>query len=239
MKWWFKKEPTIRFVARIGAPNVSPITAVHPAAHFRPDWIARQREHHQPSQRFQNCPGMHDWMHCGYIIPAHTDIRIKSNIVGTVIEFAQQLPQAEQATRMDHRLIDGIPHVEPTVKTEVWKVPVPWAIYTKAGYSAHVMPATYHSPFLRDLFMYPGIVDFDVFSTVNWVITPLRECELHIPAGTPLLQVIPFKREPVTAVCRKATENEVDYHRYGYPTRVRAAYRKFFHKRKSFKMIGD
>ena len=239
MKWGFKKEPTIRFVARRGAPNVSPITAVHPASHYRPDWLARQRDTHQPNERFQNCPGMQDWMHCGYIIPAHTDIRIKANMAGTVIDFAVEVPPSDRPSRMSYKLVEGLAKVDSTVKPEVWKVPVPWAVFTKTGYSAHVMPATYHSPFHRDLFMYPGIVDFDSFFTINWVITPLRECEVIIPAGTPLLQVIPFKREPVTAVCRKATENEMDHHLFGYPTKIRAAYRKFFHKRKSFKMIGD
>lgn len=234
---WFKPEPTILFASNEVGAHVSPITAVKPANQFKPEWLVHQRGYENSRDRFENCPGMHDWMVHGYIIPAYTDIHIKANVAGTHVKV--DAPLKNPPGQMSNLVTAGLPPIEPSVKHEALKIPMPWAIFTKTGYSAHVLPAIYHSPFLRDLYVYPGIVDFDVFHTINFVFTPLRECEIFIQAGTPLLQVIPFKREKVTAVCRKVTENEHDRLRFGYPTKVRAAYRKFFHKRKSFKMIGE
>jgi len=52
--------------------------------------------------------------------------------------------------------------------------------------------------------------------------------------GTPLLQVIPFKREDVTGICMKASSLDNDIISKKFPAMVKSAYRKFFHKIKSY-----
>jgi hypothetical protein len=228
---FFKTEPTVRFKAIAGAPNVSPLSRIERAVEVKPQWLLQQRDY-EAKDKFANCPGMVDWMQAGYIIPAWTDMRIRANKAGTIVSLHNKY--AGEPGPMNAALISGLPPVTDSVKLAVTKISSPWAIFAKAGYSAHVVPALYHSPFLGDLFVYPGTVDYDKFTTVNFIFTATRECDIEIPCGTPLLQVIPFKREPISAQTGKATERENDLHRYSFPTRVRAAYRKFFHQRKIY-----
>jgi len=227
----FKRKPTIQFKAVMGAPNVSPLSRIERACDVKPQWLLQQRDN-AAKDKFANCPGMVDWMQAGYIIPAWTDIKIKANKAGTVVILHDEY--AGKAGAMNQNLIAGLPPIADSVKLAVTKVTTPWAMFAAKGYSAHVLPALYHSPFLGDIFIYPGTVDYDNFTTVNFIFTAIRECEIEIPCGTPLLQVVPFKRETIHGLTGKATQREVDVHKYSFPTRVRAAYRKFFHQRKVY-----
>lgn len=231
MKWPFKSEPDFHFKAIAGAPNVSPLTRIERAADVKPLWLQQQRDY-QAKDKFANCPGMVDWMKAGYIIPAWTDIKIKANRAGTIVKMHDPYPHPPSP--MNNALVKGIPAITDSVKLEVTKLSSPWGLFAKNGYSAHVLPALYHSPFFADIFVYPGTVDYDKFSTVNFIFTAIRECEFEIPAGTPLLQVIPFKRVEIAAVTGVANEHEKNLHKYAFPTRVRAAYRKFFRQQKVY-----
>lgn len=232
---WFQPKPVIRFVSKFGAPHASPITQIKRARDVRPAWVDEQRNYANPRDKFLNCPGMVDYMHAGYLIPAWCDIKIKANAAG-VATMTRENPLPEEYGPMNPALINDAVEFCPPVKPNVTKVNMPWAIFMKSGYSAQVVPAFYHSPFLRDLHIFPGIVDYDVFSTINFIFSAKRECEIEIFAGTPLLQVIPFKREDYEAQCRRATQSESDKAHHGFPTRARAAYRRFFHQKKSYKL---
>lgn len=227
---FFDKQPTIKFASHRGAPEVSELTRIKLSREIKPDWLQNQRG---SDFKFAQCPGMDDWLKSGYIIPAWTDIEIKANKAGTIIKLLNQASY-QSPERMDDRFVKDIINLDSNVKFCAWKIPSPWAIFTKPGYSAHVLPALFHSPFLRDLFLYPGSVDYDSFTTVNVMFTPIRECHIKIPAGTPLLHIIPFKREDIDGVCSGSTQTERNKHVYGFPTRVTSAYRKFCHKKKRY-----
>jgi hypothetical protein len=71
----------------------------------------------------------------------------------------------------------------------------PWAIKTPKGYSCYFKPPAHSpNPWFEIL---EGFVDTDVYSTnVNFpfvLLDPDKEC--LIPAGTPIAQVIPIKRD--------------------------------------------
>ena len=224
-------EPTVRFASHTGAPEISEITRIKLAKEIKPDWYNKVKNN---KINFSTCPGMDDWLRTGYIVPAWTDIEIKANKAGTIIKLYNN--SYKQPERMDDRYVNGIIDIDADVKFGAWKLPSPWAVFSKPGYSAHVMPALFHSPFLRDLFVYPGTVDYDKFSTINLIFSPIRACEISIPAGTPLLHVIPFKREDITAEYSSGTETDKKKHGYGFPTRVTSAYRKFFHSKKNYSL---
>ena len=234
----FKNDtPTIRFVARDGAPNVSNLTQVRLASSLsmQPEWLKNQKNFNDPTNKFFNCPGMVDWYRAGYIIPAWANITFKANKMGSSIQVGSQdlYKNINRPTLMNSKLVEGITNPV-NVKFEVHKVPTPWAIFTKPGYSVHCLPAFYHSDFLDKIALYPGTIDYDNFHVCNFVFSALKECEFVIPVGAPLIHVIPYKREVITGVCQKATEQDRDEHNYKYPIQLRNAYRKFFHSRKSY-----
>jgi hypothetical protein len=135
---------------------------------------------------------------------------------------------------MNTKLVDGLPTIDTSVKFRVTKIPVPWAIFSKPGYSAYVLPAIYHSLFLKDLHVYSGIVDYDKFTVCNFIFSAVTACEIEIPVGTPLLQVIPFKRETITAVSMEATKSDLGKAQFQFPAKVRSAYRKYCYGKKTY-----
>ena len=226
--------PIIRFAALQGAYNVSILAQIKlaKALDMQPAWIKNQKKYQNSSDKFLNCPGMADLMKTGYIIPAPCNIKIKANRACTIVLLDD--PTLNKPAPMNEKLLVGLVEVDKDVKFSVQKIPMPWGIFTKSGYSAHVLPAFYHSPFLKDLYVYPGTVDYDGFHTCNFIFSVTRECEIEIPMGTPLLQIVPFRREDITGVCMKSSTLDNDFMNQGFPVNVKAAYRKFFHKIKSY-----
>lgn len=237
IKKFFKSEPILRFTCFEGGYHhaVPPVEA----RKTFPYWTKSQLD--KKEMKFARCPGMFDMAQAGYLVRAHVDMSIKVNRQGLVCKFSGNgAPTTSILTEMDYSVIDGLSKPDDNVCKKVYKLPLPWALFAKKGYSAMVLPATMHSPFLDKLHVYPGIVDYDTFSTMNFIFSPLKEGEFVIDAGTPILQVIPFKREVFTATVSKATEDEKDKHAYKFYSRtIKNLYRKVFHSKKVYKIIEN
>lgn len=231
-------EPTIRFTSYLG--NFAAGFPVMEARKYFSEWMGKQTG--PKEKRYAICPGMFDYTQAGFIVRAHVDIHIKVNRAGMAIRIGNMpLLKPEENPLLEPRdfdfsLVAGCATQVEGMPKVAKKIPLPWAVFMKKGWSAHVLPALMHSNYLDKLYVYPGIVDYDAFHTINFVFTPLKECEFTIWAGEPLLQVIPFRREPVTGECRKATEQERDRHLFGFHSRRPGFYRKNFHSKKSWRM---
>lgn len=238
MKWLDKilnrkKAPTFRFLSYLGDFSVA--TPVATAARIKPKWLRKQTG----GQKFTDCPGMLDYSHAGYIVTAPADIHIKANSAGTII-LLERTPvhnnDGLQPAEFNYEVVEGMLSPE-GVKKSAWKIPMPWCVFAEEGFSAYVMPALMHADYLDKIFVYPGIVDFDRFHTINFVFSPIKECEFTIPAGTPLLQVLPLRREEITAECGRAETKEKEEHLFNIPSRaIKRYYRKFLSEKKVFKM---
>lgn len=237
MKWLdvLRRTPTIRFKSVFGRADIA--MPVQAAKAVRPHWLHEQFK--EKRVKFARCPGMFDYLQAGYIVPAWCDIHIKANRQGVIVKLSHMHDPTMAAVEMDFSVIDGMAAIDASVAKRAIKVPVPWAVFTKPGYSAMVMPAPMHSPFLDRLFVYSGIVDYENFHTINFIFSPVKECEFVIPAGTPLLQVIPFRNEPMTAVVGDATENERGHFRFKFCSRLPGFYRRAFHKKKHFSLTVE
>lgn len=227
---WFKPKAQIRFRMVNGGYHV--MTPVVPARSVLPYWLAKQVR--DKNVKFVRCPGMHDMSQQGYLITAWTDIHIKANGQGMMVDMPVLHDNSLKPQSMDFGVVDGLAPIREGVEKHVIKLPGPWGIWTAKGYSAYVLPAVSHSPFLDRLHVYGGIVDYEKFHTVNFIFSALTPCEFVIPMGTPLLQVIPFKNEPYHAIVGKATPDERDQHEFSFKTRVTGAYRRLFHQKKTF-----
>jgi hypothetical protein len=182
---------------------------------------------------------MVDFFSAGYLVLAHADIRIKANSEGVfVIIEGPPLPHPALGTAFpfDFKMVEGMAPIRDGVSKFAGKITLPWSVKTRKGFSGYALPATMHSNFLDKLFVYPGVVDYDNFHTLNFVFSPLAECEFVIPAGTPLLQIIPFRRDEIDGVCDRATPREEDEHNHNIPTKISHYYRKFLGKPKPYKL---
>lgn len=237
MMFWKKKEPTIKFLSIHG--NFAIGTPVVPAFKFKTKWLKEQN----PAKSVRLCPGISDYYKTGYIVTAHCDIHIKANKAGVVASLAPRGGPNDMVSIRDFELkpfdpviVKGIAEPDDTVKYFAGKIPLPWSVVTKKGYSCYFLPALLHNNLSDLMYVYPGVVDTDRFHVINFVFTPLKEFEITITAGEPLMQIIPFKREDYTAVCDKADEKARDGYFFNIPSQIKQYYRKYLHTNKKFTM---
>jgi hypothetical protein len=155
------------------------------------------------SATIKRCMPVFDAITSGYIIPTYVDVFVTQrpappnpNNVDTqnTVPYYQwpskdpiQFHPVQQAP--NHPARKGLPD---EVGYPKWSNP--WGIKTPPGYSC-----LFVQPFHRDSIftILPGIVDTDSYSSpVNFPFT-LNDWKFEglIPAGTPMVQVIPFKRD--------------------------------------------
>lgn len=181
------------------------------AKSVQPDWWKQMKTHQDvrgvKTQTLRSCPAMDDWLKSGYYILANRDINVRfvtghddTEGMECYVEgddFATASP-SHPSMQFEHSFAyfdDGGP-----VK-DAFKLRLGWNITLPAGYSA-----MYLDPFLfqnRNFGVWQGIIDADTFTTN----TDTTQCILYaksrkdftIKKGTPIVQVLPYKREEWTA----------------------------------------
>jgi hypothetical protein len=170
-----------------------------------------------------------DAMTAGYIIPTYVDLYVSNKDGKPYYAWPSQEPITfhENAQADKHPLNN---------KYSYPKWTNPWSIKTSKGYSClFIQPMHQEKSFFKIL---PGIVDTDKYThPVNFpfVLTDLN-FEGIIPAGTPLVQVIPFKRD--TWEIKFGGEKEIqtstnDF--YHIRSKFFEGYKSLFRETKSYK----
>ena len=237
---WLKRmfvndDPIIKFKSTIAGYEIG--QPVKKASEVKPDWLTIQTKNAEKYnyKKFSACPGMHDYYRAGYIIPAWEDFEIIVDDNGAHINIGKgDHFSCAPYERMSYEVVSGAITIDDDTPATALKLPCPWKVFTKQGYSAFVLPALFHSPFLRDIFPYPGINDYDRYHTINVMFTPLKKMHVKIYAGTPMLQVIPYKREDYTCEVGHITPQEHGLAEFTYRTGLKGFYRKFIHQKKNY-----
>ena len=232
--WPFKKrELDIEFVDSTQQAFMR--TPVIRASDVKPRCYAPQKEKFG-KVRFPQCPSMIDYARMGYIIPAWADIHILANKAGVSYRLGSKDRGSPFAAGrpMDANIIEGVFEPEDDVPLTVIHFGSPWNIFAAKGVSALLMPATYHSDFLDDLVILPGVVDYEKFHTVAMICAPRRACDIHIRTGDPLLHVIPFRTEDIKGGFGPATIEQRGMVGNQIYTGGPQAYRKMYQTIKKF-----
>ena len=156
-------------------------------------------------QTIRACPAMHDWTKSGWYLLANRDMEILcgSERDLTSTKFATKDPSGKGYSSPTHpsdqfdNAFDYIEDGEFGQVKDAFKMRNPWNIQTPKGYSTYYM-----DPFLfqnKYFACWQGIIDTDEFN-VNQdnsqiIFYPKVNHSFTIPKGTPLCQIIPFKRE--------------------------------------------
>lgn len=108
-----------------------------------------------------------------------------------------------------------------------------WSIKTPKGYSCLFIPPMHHQN--QDFEILEGIVDTDEYSVeVNFpFVLKNPTLERLIPAGTPIAQVIPFKRDEWQSIFLEKTGEPEKVKRL-LDSRLHTRYKHLFWKRKSY-----
>jgi len=149
------------------------------------------------SPTIKYCPGIYDFTNAGYILPAWQDFQFWVNDDGDVEwEVPEQMGRIENITAHPKEQVDTSPILGETA-SYLLKLISPWSISTSKGTSLIYGKPFYH--YSNDFDVCPGVIDSDMDRGPNKEINVfirfnVRNKIIHIKAGQPLMQIIPFKR---------------------------------------------
>jgi|LakMenEpi03Aug12_release.lakeMendotaPanAssembly.Ray.scaffolds.fasta_scaffold785784_1 hypothetical protein len=197
---------SIVFTDTIGVLDVY---APKPAFQVIPDWykdtesylsdVKKPNGNGDTSATIKRCMPIFDALNSGYILVTYNDIWVskKSEIdaktnepTGKKVSWYEwpsfspiQFHSIEQAKKYPNVKNDAIP-----------KWTNPWGIKTPPGFSTLFIPPVHRNNVFT---AFPGVVDTDTYTAPVNIVFVLSDPDFEglVPAGTPIVQVIPFKRE--------------------------------------------
>jgi|LakMenEpi03Aug12_release.lakeMendotaPanAssembly.Ray.scaffolds.fasta_scaffold157930_5 hypothetical protein len=174
----------------------------YPAIDKLPDWFSNipsyiggvkgLDEFNDPTATIKKCMPVFDSMTAGYHIPTHTDIWIENEGPENItIKWAWDTLEVVEIHKQEQLQSYPIPH---GYYATSFKFLNPWIIKTEKGWSSlFTHPLHYDDLPFKCL---PAIVDTDKYpSQVNFIFFLKKTFSGLIQKGTPMMQVIPFKRE--------------------------------------------
>ncbi|BAQ90141.1 putative Deoxyuridine 5'-triphosphate nucleotidohydrolase [uncultured Mediterranean phage uvMED] len=172
-----------------------------PSSKSLPDWFKElppALDRHPRSSSVKRCIPFLEACNEGYIIPFYCDVFVKAENDKINFEFAEKDLCDGMSSHYLGQL-EGHPLQDADFGTIPLKFHNPWVIETPKGYSCLFM-----SPLNRmekRFKLFDGVVDTDTYyNSVNFpFIWTGGDGEFLIEKGTPLAQVIPFKRETLKA----------------------------------------
>ena len=195
----------------------------------------------------KRCVPMLDSLSLGYVLLTHQDVYVKidapkeeddANDVGGW-QFSWRAGVSPTKAVEGHAFGQASEHPLASMYggRDVHKWINPWRIETPPGYSTlFVPPMNNPNGYFTAL---PGVVDTDTYTNcVNFpFVIEKKEWEGIIPAGTPVVQVIPFKRESWKMEIG-VDQEMLEKHQKAelkFKTHIASVYRRFFWQRKEFK----
>jgi hypothetical protein len=177
-----------------------------PAIEYLPEWFKEMRsyapsekdpngkkiiiENYESNATAKKCVPMRDSISAGYIVPLWTDVQVKQTDNGPLITWRVKNDVFQLHGNYGSRLVE----VPPGYDNYVFKYITKFRIETPKGYSVLVKPPAGH----EQLTFRPisAIIDSDksVIDT-NFPVWIKKDFEGIIEKGTPIAQVIPFKRD--------------------------------------------
>ena len=174
-----------------------------PANKFIPDWYKNAKSYlddqKKPNSKqayttIKRCMPVFDSMTAGYMIVLDRDMYCEKTEDGPYFHWRTESAISNPDNILtQHEFFQVQKHPENNLGHQL-KIENPWVIKTEPGYSCLIIP-----PLHRDnvLIILPGIVDTDSYYEQINLPFNLKDKDFDglIEAGTPIAQVIPFKRE--------------------------------------------
>jgi len=213
-----------------------------PASEYIPEWYKNAKSYldpsgkkapsldNTPSTTVKRCMPLWDMMTAGYIMETPYDIYVRQTPEGPYFQWGSMEAIAFHSTDQfqNHPMSRDISYAA--------RIIIPWSIKTPKGWSIMVMEPQHHEP--SPLTCVSGIVDTDNFSMPFNMFLKLRDPNFEgmIPAGTPFLQIIPFKRESWSSSLGGEKErNRFTIDRHKFSTIFFDRYKKFSWSKKEYK----
>lgn len=190
----FIKTPEIEFLCEEQDWDVIP--KPYPARKYMPEWykaLPPKLDKGLTSSTVKRCPPFLDVMQLGWIIPLAADVEFKTNDTAGRVDWNSKFYKTMiESHSYDQISTDTTPN--PILPKPPIKFSNYWLIKTPKDYSVMFVPPL-NRPDPR-FTCFSGVVECDkYFEFINFPFT-FNEPNFHgiLPAGTPLVQIIPIKR---------------------------------------------
>lgn len=202
--WPFKKKQQHQVYFSCNEWAIRKYAPIQPAKNFMPKafkdmpTFLRQEQHAIDSiKTVKACPGIVDFCTTGFVIPAWCDIELNPTPDNKQVIARYSHRKFNHAYHPSEQLQDMLLN-RFSVRTAV-KLDNPWAMWAAEGYSLMYLPMYYYDD-NRNWEAVPGWIDQDVTMVTNPINIMLKENKpTFIKMGEPLVQVVPIKREEITA----------------------------------------
>jgi hypothetical protein len=195
------KEQEIIFTLTVGEEWIPSFYYPIPASKQIPEWYKKMDSYYHKTKNnsdkkfaatMKRCMPVFDSLTAGYLLLLHTDLTITKQEDGINYQFHWAHDVNPSISFHDKAQLEGYKELE--VKTDAPKLRNPWAIKTPKGYSCLFIPPMHRGA--TGIRILEGVVDTDGYTnSVQFPFMVDEGFEGDIPAGTPIAQVIPFKRE--------------------------------------------
>lgn len=201
-------EKTIRDFKPVLAKSVSPEwwKKAKVGMHIKGDFV----------QTIRSCPAMDDWLKSGWYVLANRDIEVimydGQSVTKETLESGERYgPRVVSPSHPSNQALGSFEYLGKNAPVkDAFKMRNPWNVKTPPGYSCF-----YLDPFLfqNEYFAtWQGIIDTDKFNTnqdnSQIIFYPKVNHSFIIKKGTPMCQIIPYKRDTWTATYQlRSTKN--------------------------------
>lgn len=201
--------PVIRFTCAPEDEGVIPPPV--PARTKLPDWFKRlpavtpdQQSITDTGLTVKRCMPFLDAMMEGWIIPLAATVKMEIRDGGATVDTGWQFDRTLVSNHGVHQVAGNPQEPRPPNKFHNF-----WSIRTAPGWSCLFVPPLNRPHPAFECFA--GVVDTDAYvAPIHFPFVATGEDGLHVlERGTPLIQVIPFKREAITAEIGVETEADV------------------------------
>lgn len=209
----------IKFISTIkGLENIDLISP-KPSIKYVPSWWKNMPTEHGASSvsdgtisvgNVKNCPSFPDYFSNGFTVPMWCDTKLIYHKETDKFSWLVSNQQFSWEVHGHSQFLNLSPHKYLGRNGKfVFKALSPWKIITPPGWSVLQLPMFYH--FDNKFTVLPGIIDSDIHHEINQQVVILEESEeIFIPAGTPFVQYIPFKRENLSLEVKSPNEQEFE-----------------------------
>jgi hypothetical protein len=202
--WPFKKRQKHQVYFTCEEWAIRKYAPIEPAKNFlpkafkdMPTYIRKEQHGIDSVKTVRSCPGIIDYCSAGFVIPAWCDIELIPSPNGESVNIRYSHTKFNQGWHPKEQLQNLLAN-KFTVRTAI-KLDNPWKMWAAEGYGLLYQPMYYYDD-TRNWEALPAWVDGDLGNIVSPINIMLKENKYTlIKMGEPLIQIIPIKREPITA----------------------------------------
>ena len=185
------------------------------AKEYLPEWWKNQKIHETnlgiSGHTIQACPAMSDWLTIGWYIIANKDHKIMcGEEYGEDRDIQHHDMSNDASPSHPHSQFGPFAFLDEHPIKDAFKFKMPWNTVLPEGYSMF-----YFDPFLfqnKWFSTWPGIIDGDTFKknldNAQLILYPRQSKSFTIKKGTPICQIIPFRREEWVATYQLRSYND-------------------------------